>query len=310
MSYSKMKIAVGIFTFFTTILLIAAIFFILKYKGVFEKSYTYAFYANSAENFDIGTPIKYSGFQIGYINKIDFTYDGKVFVHFLVKSKNTKWINRRAYLLLRKPLIGGATISLIANANYPKISPNAILSYEVQDDINSLILQLKPVLQNVKNVIANIDKLTNELSNKNGSLMKTLDNVQKVTAKFANNKSMLDAVTGEKKSTKNITQSIESLKEIMHEVQKSTVKINQILEEVDQGIIKPTKKIPNNINDILEDAKQKLKTLNGLVNAIGKSDQDIVLLKEQILLAVDKANGLIDSVNSLIQKDKKKVTLP
>jgi len=310
MSYNKMKIAVGIFTLLTTILLIVAIFFILKYKGVFEKSYTYAFYANSAESFDIGTPIKYSGFEIGYINKIDFTYDGKVFVHFLVKSKNAKWINKRAYLLLRKPLIGGATISLIANANYPLISPNAILSYEVQDDIDSLILELKPVLQNVKNVIANIDKLTNELSNKDGSLMKTLDNIQKVTAKFANNKSMLDAVTGEKKSTKNITQSIESLKEIMNEVQKSTVKINYILEEVDKGIIKPTKKIPNNINDILEDVKQKLKTLNGLVNAVGKSDQDIVLLKEQILLAVDKANGLIDSVNSLIQKDKKRITLP
>ncbi len=310
MSYNKMKIAVGIFTFFTTILLVVAIFFILKYKGVFEKSYNYAFYANSAENFDIGTPIKYSGFQIGYINKINFTYDGKVFVHFLVKKKNTKWINRRAYLLLRKPLIGGATISLIANANYPVISPNAILSYEVQDDIDSLILELKPVLQNVKNVIANIDKLTNELSNKDGSLMKTLGNIQKVTAKFANNKSMLDAVIGEKKSTKNITQSIESLKEIMHEVQKSTVKINHILEEVDKGIIKPTTKIPNNINDILEDVKQKLKALNGLVNAVGKSDKDIVLLKEQILLAVDKANGLIDSVNSLIQSDKKRIILP
>ncbi len=305
-----MKIAVGFFTFFTMVFLIIAIFFVLKYKGLFEKNYTYAFYANSADSFDIGTPIKYSGFQIGYINKIDFTYDGKVFVHFLVKQKNTKWINRRAYLLLRKPLLGGSTISLIANANYPKITPNAILSYEVQDDINSLILELKPVLQNVKNVIANIDKLTQELSNPNGALMSTLGNVEKVTAKFADNKSMLDAITGENKSTKNITQSIESLKEIMNEVQKSTVKINKILEEVDKGIIKPTKKIPNNINDILEDIKRKLKSLDNLVNTIGKSDKDIVLLKEQILLIADKANSLINSVNSLIESDKKRIDLP
>ena len=310
MSYNKMKIAVGFFTFFTMVFLIIAIFFVLKYKGLFEKNYTYAFYANSADSFDIGTPIKYSGFQIGYINKIDFTYDGKVFVHFLVKQKNTKWINRRAYLLLRKPLLGGSTISLIANANYPKITPNAILSYEVQDDINSLILELKPVLQNVKNVIANIDKLTQELSNPNGALMSTLGNVEKVTAKFADNKSMLDAITGENKSTKNITQSIESLKEIMNEVQKSTVKINKILEEVDKGIIKPTKKIPNNINDILEDIKRKLKSLDNLVNTIGKSDKDIVLLKEQILLIADKANSLINSVNSLIESDKKRIDLP
>jgi ABC-type transporter Mla subunit MlaD len=305
-----MKIAVGIFTFFTLLFLSFAIFFILKYKGMFDKKYTYAFYANSAENFDIGTPIKYSGFQIGYINKINFTYDGKVFVHFLVKEKNTKWINRRAYLLLRKPLLGGSTISLIANANYPVISPNAILSFDVQDDINSLILELKPVLKNVKDVIANVDKLTLELANPQGSLMKTMGNFEKVSAKFANNKSMLDAITGEKKSTKNITQSIESLKESMLEVEKLTVKVNKILDEVDKGIIKPSQKIPNNINDILEDVKQKLKSLNNLVNAVGKSDKDIIVLKEQILLGVDKVNELVNGVNSLLEKDVHKVDLP
>ncbi len=310
MSYNKMKIAVGIFTFFTIIFLSFAIFFILKYKGMFEKSYTYAFYADSAENFDIGTPIKYSGFEIGYINKIDFTYDGKVFVHFLVKEKNTKWINRRAYLLLRKPLLGSSTISLIANANFPLITPDAILSYEVQDDINSLILQLKPVLENVKNVIKNIDILTQELSSPKGSLMKTMGNLEKVTAKFANKNSMIDAVMGENKSSKNITQSIKSLKESMVEVHKLTVKVNEVLEEVDRGIIKPSQKIPKNINDILEDVKQKLKKLDNLVDSVGESDKDIVLLKEQILLSVDKVNELINSVNSLIQKDVHKVDLP
>ena len=56
--------------------------------------------------------------------------------------------------------------------------------------------------------------------------------------------------------------------------------------------------------------KRKLKNLDGLVNSIGKSDKDIVVLKEQILLGVDKANELIDSVNSLLEDDKREVKLP
>ncbi len=310
MSYNKMKIAVGIFTIFTLLALGATVFFVLKHKGMFEKTYTYAFYANSAENFNIGTPIKYSGFEIGYISKISFTYDGKVFVHFIVKAKDAKWINRRAYLQLKKPLLGESAISIISDANYPLITPNAILSYEVQDDIDSLIVELKPVLINVKDVIKNIDILTKEISDPKGSFMKTIGNIEKVSAKFANNDSMIDAMTGENKSTKNITQSIESLKNSMYEVQKITVRVNKILEEVDKDIISPSKKIPNNINDILEDIKHKLKILNNLVNSIGKSDKDIVLLKEQILLGVDKTNKLIDKVNSFIEKDKHKVDLP
>jgi len=89
-----------------------------------------------------------------------------------------------------------------------------------------------------------------------------------------------------------------------------TIQINDILKEINQNILKPSEAIPNNINDILIDIKNKLRDLNGLTKAIGNSDKDIVLLKEQILLGVDKANSLLNKVNSLIENNNKKVKLP
>ena len=310
MSYNKMKISVGIFTFATLVLLFIAIFFTLKSKGMFDKHYEYAFYANNAESFDIGTPIKYSGFKIGYINKIDFTYDGKVFVHFTVDGKYAKWINKRAYLELKKPLLGGAVISVISDPNHPIIAPNAILDFEVQDDINSLVARLKPIMLKLENIIKNTDIIVAKLSSDKGPLFQTMNNFQKLSAKFANDKSIIDTVMGETNSSKNITLSIAHLKDSLAQVQKMTVQINDILKEVNQNIIKPSEAIPGNINDILIDIKNKLKDLNGLVKTIGKSDKDIVLLKEQILLGVDKANNLLNKVNSLLEDNNKKVKLP
>lgn len=310
MSYNKMRIGVGIFTFLTLVTLFTAIFFILKSKGLFDKHYEYAFYANSADSFDIGTPIKYSGFKIGYIDKIDFTYDGKVFVHFRVDEKNAKWINKRAYLELKKPLLGGAVISVVSDPNHPVITPNAILDFEVQDDINSLVARLKPIMLKVENIIKNTDIIVAKLASNNGPLFQTMQNFQKLSAKFANDRSVIDTVMGETNSSKNITKSIAHLKDSLSQIKKMTIQINSILNEVQQNIIKPSEDIPNHINDILIDIKTKLKDLNSLVKTIGKSDKDIVLLKEQILLGVDKANNLLNKVNSLIENNDKKVKLP
>ncbi len=310
MSYNKMRISVGIFTFITLVLLFVAIFFILKSKGMFDKHYEYAFYANNAESFDIGTPIKYSGFKIGYINKIDFTYDGKVFVHFIVNAKNAKWINKRAYLELKKPLLGGAVISVVSDPNHPLITPNAILDFEVQDDINSLVARLKPIMLRVENIIKNSDIIVAKLASDNGPLFQTMNNFQKLSAKFANDRSIIDTIMGETNSSKNITLSIAHLKDSLVEIKKMTVQLNDILMEVNKNIIKPSETIPKHIDDILIDIKNKLKDLNGLVKTIGKSDKDIVLLKEQILLGVDKANNLLNKVNSLIENNNKKVKLP
>ncbi len=310
MSYNKMKLSVGIFTFITTVAIFVSIFFVLKSKGMFDKHYTYAFYANNASSFNIGTPIKYSGFEIGHINKIDFTYDGKVFVHFVVNAKNAKWINKRAYLELKKPLIGGAVISVVSDPNYPVITPNAILDFEVKDDINSLVERLKPIIIKVENIISNTDKIVANLASPTGALNQTMNNIQTITAKFADNKSMIDAVTGEHDSTKNITQSITYLKESMKEIQKMSVELNSMLLDIHNNILKPSEEIPKNVNDILIDIKNKLKDLDGLVKTIGSSDKDIVLLKEQILLGVDKANNLLNKVNSLIENNNKKVKLP
>jgi len=310
MSYNKMRFWVSAFIFITTIMLFASIFYVLKSKGIFDKHYTYAFYADNASGFDIGTPIKYSGFKIGYINKIEFTYDGKVFVHFIVDAKNAKWINKRAYLELKKPLIGGAEISVVSDPNHPVITPNAILDFEVQDDINSLVEKLKPIMIQVQHIIANIDKLTTDLADKNGSVQKTLSNVETLTSKFSKSRSIIDAVTGETNSSKNITQSIAYLKESLKEVQNITIEVEKIVKELNTNIIKPSEEIPKNINDILVDVKKKLKNLDALVSAVGSSDKDIVALREQILLGVDKANNLLNKINALIENNNKKVKLP
>lgn len=114
MSYNKMKIAVALFAILFTIAFSISALFILKEKGLFEKKYSFAFYAENASFFSLGTPITYAGFKVGSIEKIEITYDGKVFTHFSVSKKYRYLVNKKSFLMLKKPLIGSPVIALVS----------------------------------------------------------------------------------------------------------------------------------------------------------------------------------------------------
>lgn len=302
MSYNKMKVAVGIFTILFIVIFTASLLFILKEKGLFEKKYPFAFYADNASYFSLETPITYAGFKIGSIEKIGLTYDGKVFAHFTVSKQYRKLVNRKSYLMLERPLIGSPVISLISEPNNIMLHPHAILQFTVQDDINDLVIKLEPIVKKLQTIISSIDSIASRISDPNGSFFQTLANIEKTSHTIAAHDSVINALTGDRESAKNIAATIKTLKQSIEEMKKITTDIGKI--------IAPTKDISRNINEILIDVKHKLQSLDSLVNTIGSSDKDIVLIKEQILLGMDKSNKLIEKVESLLQKNNKKVKLP
>jgi phospholipid/cholesterol/gamma-HCH transport system substrate-binding protein len=305
-----MKIAVGIFAILFTVVFTASALIILREKGLFEKKSSFAFYADNASCFSLGTPIKYAGFKIGSIERIELTYDGKVFAHFNVSNQYRYLVNRKSYLVLARPLIGSPLISLTSEPNNTMLHPHAILQFTVHDDINDLVTKFAPIVKKLEEIITNIDTITTRIADPNSPFFQTLKNIEKTSHKFASNDSMIAALTGEKESTKNIVSTIKTLKKSMEEVEKITIEINKVLGEANKNILKPSKDISKNINDILLDVKHKLKSLDSLINTVGSSDKDIELVKEQILLGMDKTNKLLEKVDALLQSNNKKVKLP
>ena len=310
MSYNKMKISVGIFAILFLVIISAFLLFILNEKGLFERKYSFAFYADNASYFSLGTPIKYAGFKIGSIEKIELTYDGKVFAHFVVSKKYRKLVNIKSYLMLERPLIGSPVISLISDLHNSMLHPHAILQFTVQDDINDLVLKFEPIVKKLQTIITSINTITTGIADPNGSFFQSLANIEKITHTVAAHDSLINALTGDQESAKNIAAAIKTLKQSMEEIETITLDIEKMLGVANKNIIEPTKDITRNINEILIDVKRKLQSLDPLVNTLGSSDQDIELLKEQILLTVDKSNNLLAKVEAILQSNNKKVRLP
>jgi len=311
MKYNKMKIIVGLFVITLLLSLSGFLIFFLKEKGVFDKRYTYNFTTTSAEYFHVGMPLRFSGFNIGVIDDISLKDDGSVYMEFSVSQDNRRWVSIGSVLMIIKPLIGTAYIELYTSLGSPLLEEGEPLVIMQSDTINDLINNLQPAVAKATNILDSIDRITTYLASEDSELIHTLQNIEKFSAKLANDKSLLTSVTGDKQSTKSIVASLNESAKIMKDIKKITTDITFITSTLGKDIVAPASSSIKEIEGIMRDIKSKLDALDSTVNAVGSYDKELVELKEQISVGMQKSNMLMDKVDSLITKESDgEVVLP
>ncbi|OIP55075.1 MAG: hypothetical protein AUK54_04720 [Helicobacteraceae bacterium CG2_30_36_10] len=304
MPYSKMKLAVGIFVVILFIAIAMSLYLLLKEKGTFEKRYSYHFTTESASSFNIGMPLKISGFNIGVIDDISLNDDGTVYMTFSVSKNNKKWLREESVLILKKPLIGSAHIELYSAIGNEPLQAGKTLNIVLSDDINDMISKLEPAVNKMINIINSIDSITSYMDRDDSELMITLKNIEKFTSNLANNKSLLTTITGDKNSTLSLINALNETAKIMKDISKTT-------SSLDTKIIDPSSSAIKELDAIMRDVKHKLEALDATVKAVGSYDTEILDIKEQISAGLQKSNQIIDKVDALMQDEKKsEVTLP
>jgi len=310
-SYNKIKLSVGLFVITIFIIVATLLILLLDKKGTFNKRYSYYFTADTANSFNVGMPLKFSGFNIGEIDKISLKNNGAVDMIFSVDEENIKWVSQGSILMIKKPLIGSSHIELYTALGNPPLAENSTLTLYMSDDINDMISKFEPVLEKFTSIITNIDLLTNSLSQKDSDFYYTMKNIRTITTKIANDGSILTSITGDKKSTKKLINSLDLMKDVMIEIHIIAKEVNKITASLNGDIIQPSSNTIKELELIMKDVKQKLQVLEGTVNAVGSYDKDLVELKDQISLGVAKSNQIMDKVDSIMQSESSsKVLLP
>ncbi len=304
MQYNRMKLSVGIFVIALLVAITAFSYLILKEKGAFEKRYSFYFNTQSASSFSIGMPLRFAGFRIGVIDAIALNDDGSVKVEFSVNEENRKWISEQSMLLLQRPLIGSPHIEVYSTVGNTPLEDGSSIEIIISDDINAMVSKLEPVVDKLINIITSIDKITNRLSSDDSEIFEIVSNIQIFTNNLAKNDALLTTITGDTAATQSLIRSLESLANIMHSTDLLTAK-------VDQDIMQPSSLAIKELHAILTDVKQKLETLDPTVQSIGALDEDLVGLKDQVAVTLQKSNQILDKVDAImLDETKEEVELP
>lgn len=304
MQYSKIKLAVGLFVIVLSITIVTFSYFLLKEKGLFSKNFTYNFDVESARFFSVGMPLQLSGFDIGVIQKIQLKDDGRVNILFSVKRENLKWINEETYLMIKKPLIGSPHIEVHSKLGLAVLKEGSSIKMLTSNDINDMIARLEPIVTKLTNIIDSVETITHYLASSDSELVHVLKNFDTFSARLLKDKSLLTTITGDENSTKNIVTALNETMLITQELRKVIFDFSQISSTLDEDIVDPSSNSMKELELILKDVKQKLKKLDSTVDSVGSYDKDLLDIKEEVSVAIQKSNQIMDKVDTLMQDEE------
>ena len=303
MPYHRMKLLVGIFVTLLIVLIIATFSIVLDKKGFFQDKVSFYFITNEAGSFYVGMPLNVSGFEVGTITERILMDNGDVKVMFKVSEANHKWICEDTLLMLNKPLIGSPTIQILTSLAYDKLKENSKLKIIIRDDINDIVYNLQPIMDELQDIVHSVHAITYSLSAKDGAFEKSLDNIEKLTNKLVSDDSLLTSITGDANVTNKLTRTFHQTNEILKNLTKMTKDLNGMLENVQKELIVPAGDSMKSLNAIFKDIEKKLSKLDGTVNALGSYDRELLTLKKELHINLDKTQSLLEKVDMMLNSE-------
>lgn len=303
MPYNKIVFSVGLFILSTAIIIVLSLVYIIDKKGMFEPHTKYQLIAANAENIEEGMPILFSGFELGQVKDLGLHDSGEVLVTISIPQHNKKWLRSGSLFVLENPLIGKAKITLRSSMTKPPLEEGVILRMHIEDGINEIITNIQPIVLELQSIVSNIDTLSGSLSDQNASFQTSLKHAETFSQKLASSPSVLASITGRHNSGIELQKAIINLNLALDDIRTTVKNTNAGVSEIREEVIPPASSDLQDLGLILKDVRQKLRSIDPLVNTLADSHKDVRYLKDEIKVLVDEMNEVSTRVNAILGEE-------
>lgn len=190
---------VGVFVFIALVGLVAAAVSIGIDKDLFAKKYLLTFTAEKGTGFSRGMPVKLSGFRIGRIKSIALNEQAQVDIRIEIDRKYQKWIKKDSRAkLVKEGLVGDNVIEVsVGSTGQPMLKNGEFIAFEktreLEELANDMANQVKPVLQEIKEIIGYIN-------DPRGDIKQSVANVRELTHALNETRGHVDELLAESRT--------------------------------------------------------------------------------------------------------------
>lgn len=287
---------VGLFALTSLVAGAAFLVYVLFARGFFEEQFHLKLAAGSADGVAVGTPLAFSGMEIGQVTGIDLTDSGGIVIRAEVPAKNARWLRESSTFTLDKPIVGGAKIRIASpQLDAPPLKDGSTMLLLTSDAMR----ELPAIVERVKGILANVEHLTRQ----DGEIVHTLANLETVTQRMTGQYGVLEGVLGDADKARELTDTLAETHALMKKLNGTLAKTDAWLFEPG-GVAESARASLEQVHTLLVDVQGTLKKADQLVaNAtdisadVKQGTKDIVKLRAEIDEAVRRANGLVNEIN-------------
>ena len=296
------KFNLGLFIIISTLLLIAAIYYIGNKQNIFGKTFRVSAVFNNVSGLQLGNNVRYSGINVGTVKNIVMINDTTICIDMIIEEKILKHIRRNAVATIGSDgLVGSMIINIIPSkgpseqlksgdtiASYSKISTNDMLTTLNKTNENAAVLtvDLLKITTAINEGKGTFGLLLND-SVMASDLKQSIKNIKLASLSTSKTIKELNAIISSVNYDNSmaavfLSDSIyaDKVKLIIDNLEESSIEINTVI---------------TNLNDVVLDVKNGKGALNYMVNDttfVRDIDETMNNIKEASILLNENLEGL------------------
>ncbi|MEZ4694542.1 MAG: MlaD family protein [Aliarcobacter sp.] len=285
---------IGLFVSTLFFLLVVAIFWLGKY-GIEDKKYDeYAvFFNESVSGLNVGSAIKYMGFQVGNVAEIKINPNNSEEIQINIQIQKGTPIKEDNFAVLGNigitglkyiELKGGANSSKLLTKNEKgikviKSKPSALTTFV--DSTEDISRELMIVLAQIKKVLddKNVDNLAKIISKSETSLT----NIEEFSAYLVKNQKKIDEVL---KNISDVSKkgslSFDAVKNSANSFNTLTTSLQKELDNGSFNLKEISNESLENLNNVLKSLEITLNQTQSLIDNLNESPSDLILKRKDI----------------------------
>ena len=258
---ASQKLKLGVFVVVGTLLLVAALYAIGNRQNLFGTNVRIMTQFTNVNGLETGNNVRYSGINVGTVNKIIMLEDSQIIVEMLIKGNIAKHIKKDAVATIGTDgLVGNMIVNIIPRESKKPvvISGDTIKSYS-KIGTDDMLTTLNVTNENAALLTADLLKITTKITQGNGTIGLLInDSIMAQDLK--------QTIYQLKNASVGASQTIAEIKNIVSSINQNESVIGVLLKDSISG--QKIKTVINNLEQSSINIEQLTKNLNSTVSSI------------------------------------------
>ncbi len=270
--------------------------------NVFAKKFYLFFSPPSASSFYEGQPVKFQGFAIGHVDKIELEEKGEVKVTLELLDRYRHMIHKGAIARLTKEgLIGEQVVEVTAgDENEAVVVEGDILGYETEASLDQLLEDLKPAVNNANVLLRELASLATWMNDPDGDVHAAISGLREVMGGIRGERvgAMIEQFTA---TLSHLQRFAEELNEqrVAHELSASLKLMAAILDDIrpfSEAVGREGEVTVKHVNALLKNLDQLSNSLNIVASDLSELTPELPGLARESRTTIEEINALIKNL--------------